>query len=320
MKSLLAAAVMAAAFPAMAGPLEVTPQSLAEWKAVYGRIEARDTVPARARIGGTVAELLVSEGDEVAAGARIAVIRDDKIAFQIAAYDAELQALSAQLARAEAELERGRSLTARGVVSTQRLEQLSTDVDVTRGQIAATEAQRNVVTQQGEEGEVLAPLAGRVLTVPVTRGAVIMAGEPVATIGGGGVFLRLAIPERHAAQLEEGAEIRIAAAGDESTGRLVKVYPRIENGRVIADVEVGALDSRFVDARVLVEVPVGRRPALLVPQAALVIRSGIDFIRIAAPEGEVERAVVTGDRVLLDGQPHVEILTGLSAGETIVTP
>lgn len=69
MKSLLAAAVMAAAFPAMAGPLEVTPQSLIEWKAVYGRIEARDTVPARARIGGTVAELLVSEGDEVEAGA-----------------------------------------------------------------------------------------------------------------------------------------------------------------------------------------------------------------------------------------------------------
>lgn len=137
MKSLLAAAVMAAAFPAMAGPLEVTPQSLIEWKAVYGRIEARDTVPARARIGGTVAELLVSEGDEVEAGARIAVIRDDKIAFQIAAHDAELRALSAQLARAEAELERGRSLTARGVVSTQRLEQLSTDVDVTRGQKVA---------------------------------------------------------------------------------------------------------------------------------------------------------------------------------------
>lgn len=69
--------------------------------------------------------------------ARIAVIRDDKIAFQIAAHDAELRALSAQLARAEAELERGRSLTARGVVSTQRLEQLSTDVDVTRGQKVA---------------------------------------------------------------------------------------------------------------------------------------------------------------------------------------
>ena len=44
----------------------------------------------------------------------------------------------------------------------------------------------------------MAPGDGRVLTVPVTRGAVVLAGEPIATIGGGGFFLRLAIPERHA--------------------------------------------------------------------------------------------------------------------------
>jgi hypothetical protein len=50
---------------------------------------------------------------------------------------------------------------------------------------------------------------GRILTVPVTKGAVIMAGEPVATIGGGGFFLRLAIPERHAALLSRTLTVRI---------------------------------------------------------------------------------------------------------------
>lgn len=320
MRSLFVAAAVAAACPAFAGTLTLAPQPLTEWKAVYGRVEARDLVPARARIGGTVVELLVSEGDGVEAGARIAVVRDDKIAFQIASYDAQLRALEAQLARAQAELERGRSLVARGVVTAQRVEQLSTDVDVATNQIAATQAQRAVVIQQGEEGAVLSPVAGRVLTVPVTRGAVIMAGEPAAVIGGGGFFLRLAVPERHAAALRQGADIRIATDGAEASGRLAKVYPQIVNGRVVADVEVDAIDDAFVDARVLVEVPVGTRAALLVPQAALATRSGLDFVRVVTAGGEVERAVVPGERSVRDGVPHVEILTGLRPGETIAVP
>ena len=291
-----------------------------EWKAVYGRVEARDLVPARARIGGTVVELLVTEGDTVAAGQRIALVRDDKLAFQIAAHDAELGALSAQLAKAEAELARGVSLVERGVVTAQRLEQLRVDVDVTRNRTAAVEAQRAVVVQQGEEGAVLAPSSGLVLSVPVTRGAVVMAGEPAATIGGGGFFLRLAIPERHARDLKEGAPIRIAAGGMQTQGRLAKLYPRIENGRVIADVEVEALDHAFVDARVAVEVPVGSRAALLVPRAAVSTRAGLDFVRVVAGGVEVERAVVPGESVTRDGEALVEILTGLAAGETVIVP
>lgn len=315
------AAALAAAAPAFAAETFVlAPQTVPEWKAVYGRVEARDLVPARARIGGTVVELLVSEGDAVEAGQRIAVVRDDKIAFQIAAFDAQLRALQAQLEKAEAELARGASLVDRGVITAQRLEQLRTDVEVTQNQIAAAQAQRSVVVQQGEEGAVLAPASGRVLTVPVTRGAVIMAGEPAATIGGGGFFLRLAIPERHAGDLKEGAQIRIAAAGAQTQGRLAKIYPQIENGRVVADVEVEALDNAFVDARVPVEVPVGSREALLVPQAAVSVRSGLDFVRVVADGGEVERAVVPGETVLRDGAAFVEILTGLSAGETVVVP
>lgn len=314
-------AALAAAAPALAAETFVlSQQTVLEWKAVYGRVEARDLVPARARIGGTVVELLVSEGDEVEAGARIAVVRDDKIEFQIAAIDAQLRALEAQLVRAQAELDRGRSLVERGVITAQRLEQLVADVDVTRNQIAATQAQRSVIVQQGEEGEVLAPASGRILTVPMTKGAVIMPGEPVATIGGGGFFLRLAVPERHSSDLEEGARIRITTAGAEKEGRLAKIYPRIENGRVIADVEVDRLDDAFVDARVLVEVPVGMRRALLVPETALVTRSGLDFVRVMAGGREVERVVVPGETVMRDGAAYVEILTGLADGETVIVP
>lgn len=321
MHPLLIIALVALTSPAIADQsFDLTPQEVPEWKAVYGRIEANDLVSARARIGGTVVELLVSEGDEVTAGERIALVRDDKIAFQIAAIDAQLRALEAQLARAEAELARGRSLVERGVSTAQRLEQLETDVNVTQNQIDAARAQRAVSLQQSDEGEVTAPVSGRVLTVPMTRDAVIMGGETVATIAGGGFFLRLAIPERHASDLREDAILQITSNGEVMPGRLVKLYPRIENGRVIADVEVEGLDSRFVDARILVRVPVGQRQALLVPHSALVTRAGLDFVRIREGDHEVERSVVPGEVMVIDGAEMVEILTGLHAGDNILVP
>ncbi len=315
---LIAAVLMAG--PTWAGSLTLTQTTLTDWKAVYGQVEARETVPARARIGGVVQSLSVREGDLVTTGQQIAVVHDEKIAFQIAALDAQLEALHAQLATAETELERGQALVDRGVATVQRLDQLRTTVDVARGQIAATEAQRAIAVQQGAEGQVLAPGDGRVLTVPATLGGVIVPGEPVATIGGGGFFLRLAIPERHAGSLSEGAEIRISAAGTESIGTIAKIYPQIENGRVISDVEVEGLDTAFVNARVLVRLPVGDRNALLVPKDAVVTRFGLDFVVTQEGEETTERAVVLGETSTLDGTEFVEVLTGLKTGDVVITP
>ncbi|TCD13670.1 efflux RND transporter periplasmic adaptor subunit [Oricola cellulosilytica] len=317
---LLPLLVLLATAPSRTDTMTLEPRLLTEWKSVYGRVEAKETVPARARIGGVVVELSVSEGDLVTAGQRIAVVQDDKLAFQIAAFDAQLDALRAQLSTAETELSRGQALVERGVATVQRVDQLRTSVDQLRGQIASTEAARDVIIQQGAEGDVLAPGDGRVLDVPVTRGAVVLAGESVASIGGGGFFLRLAIPERHASSLREGADIRIAASGSETAGEIAKLYPTIENGRVVADVEVEGLDTEFVNARVLVELPVGERMALLVPQNAVVTRSGIDFVTVLAGGETKDRAVVLGDAVTLDEADFIEVLTGLRSGETVLVP
>jgi len=306
--------------PAAAGSLTLEPTPITEWKAVYGRVEPRDLATARSRLGGILVELSVVEGDAVKAGQKIAVVRDDKLVFQIAALDAQLRALQAQLERARTELARGQTLVDRGVITAQRLDQLRTDVEVARNQIGSTEAAREVVVQQQAEGDVLAPAEGRVLSVPVTRDAVVMAGEPIASIGSGGFFLRLAIPERHAGQLEENASIRITADGKESAGRLAKIYPQIENGRVIADVEVGELATAFVDARVLVEVPVSRRDALLVPESAVALRSGIDFVKVSTDGESVERSVVTGEKVERDDGTFVEVISGLAAGDVVMVP
>ncbi|MEJ1159535.1 efflux RND transporter periplasmic adaptor subunit [Prosthecomicrobium sp. N25] len=312
----LAALLAGLASPALAGTVVVSPVTIPEWKAVYGRVEARDTIPARARLGGTLVDLRVSEGDSVKAGQRLAIVRDDKIAFQVSALDAQLRALQAQLQNAESELSRGQTLVERGVATAQRLDQLRTQADVYRSQIAATEAQRQVILQQGTEGEVLAPADGKVLTVPVTRGAVVMPGEPIATIGAGGFFLRLAIPERHASLLKEGAALAVETGVETVEGRLAKIYPQIGNGRVVADVEVRNLPTAYVDARLLVRVPIGERTALLVPAGAVASRSGLDFVTVKGPQGTTERSVVLGER----RGDAVEVLTGLRPGDEVVTP
>lgn len=317
--TLLLAAILATANPAFSETITIKPVEIVEWKAVYGRVEARDMVPARARSGGTVSELLFSEGDIVTAGERIATVHDDKIAFQIAALDAQIGSLQSQLTTAQTELDRGEALLKKGLTTIQRVDQLRTSVDVAQNQISAIEAQRSVVLKQGEEGQVLAPSAGKILTVDVTRGAVVMSGETIATLGGGGFFLRLAIPERHAATLEEGADIRIFTDGTEKSGKLVKVYPLIQNGRIIADVEVDGLDNMFVNARLLVQVPVGKRQALTIPASAVVTRSGIDFVTVSVNGENIERAVVPGDFIKTDGTEMVEILSGLNDGDLVVT-
>lgn len=294
----------------------VTPQAVTDWKAVYGRIEAQTRIPARARIGGTLVELGVTEGDRVEAGAVIGRVVDDKLDFQLAAIDGQLQALESQLENARSELLRGEELLARGVTTVQRLDALRTQVEVLQNQIMAARAERQVVEQQATEGAVLAPIAGRVLSVPAAAGAVVMPGEAVANIGGGGFFLRLAVPERHATMLAEGDRIEIAAPSGMVEGELARLYPQIENGRVIADVAVPALDDAFVDARVPVRLPISTRAALMVPEGAVSHRFGLDFLTV----GDAERVVVLGEGHAVGGVAMVEVISGLAAGESVVLP
>ncbi len=317
----LALTGLLSALPAAVGAESLTlePVALTDWKAVFGRIEARDRLPARARLGGTLVDLAVKEGDTVTAGQVIGRIVDEKLDFQLSALDAQKTALDAQLANAEAELTRGEELLARGVTTAQRLDALRTQVDVLRGQIAALAAQRAVIEQQASEGAVLAPAAGRVLDVPVAMGAVVLPGEVVALIGGGGTFLRLAVPERHAAALAEGAMLPIEGPEGQAEGRLERIYPLIENGRVVADVAVEGISDRFVDARVLVRLPLDTRDALAVPATALITRAGVDFVATVGPHGLSLRTVVPGARHSLDGVEMVEILSGLAPGDVIRT-
>lgn len=305
---------------ALAAEFAVAPVVVEETKAVFGKVESRDAVLARARIGGTVREIRVDEGSVVKEGDVVAVIVDDKLAIQQQAADARLQALTSQLTNARTELARAEELLKSGATTQSRVDLARTQVEVLTNQLAAAEADRAVIAAQAAEGDVLAPASGRVLRVPLTEGSVALPGEEIALIAGGGYFLRLALPERHAAAIAEGVTVRVGdRSGSGRDGRLVKVYPQIEEGRVLADVEVDDLGDYFVGERTLVWIPVGKRSVLSVPPEAIVTRHGVDYVRLAGEAGR-DVAVIPGATVHPGGEARVEILSGLRAGDRVVMP
>lgn len=304
--------------PTRAEPEAIAASSVTEWKAIYGTVETKDRLPARARIGGTLVALAVAEGDEVTAGQELARIIDDKLDFQLKALAAQHDALAAQLANAVADLQRGEDLLKNGVTTAQRVDALRTQVDVLNGQIASLQAQADVILQQAKEGVVLAPVSGRVLDVPLAKGAVVMTGEAVAVVGGGGTFLRIAVPERHATALRAGDRIVVSEGGKDREGTLARIYPLIEGGRVVADVEIADLPDTFVGVRMLVRLPVGQRAALMVPKADVVTRAGLDFVRVQGAAGAVLRSVVPGQVQVVGGVEMVEVISGLVAGDIVV--
>ncbi len=315
---------------ARGGDFLVEATTIPELKAVFGKVESRDVVAARARIGGTISEIHIDEGSQVESGSVIATVVDDKIALERQAAEAEIEALRSQLDNAQTELERARQLLTSGTATQSRVDQAATQFGVLTNQLSAAEARRAVITQQSTEGEVVAPASGRVLTVPITKGSVILPGETIATIAGGGYFLRLALPERHAAEIAEGDKVLVgrralatASVDDKTTfreGTLVKVYPAIDSGRVLADVEVDGLGDYFVGERTLVLIPVGRRSAIVVPIEAVITRHGVDYVRILQGNTETEVAVILGGEIVDDGGAKVEILTGLGEGDRVVVP
>jgi multidrug efflux pump subunit AcrA (membrane-fusion protein) len=194
--------------------------------------------------------------------------------------------------------------------------------------LKSAEAERSVIIRQVEEGDVLAPAQGRVLTIPVTVGAVVMPGETIAKIAANAYVLRLELPERHARFIDTGDPVFIGArelaAGDAPLGKGVisLVYPELQHGRVIADAQADGLGKYFVGERVLVWISAGKRLTIAVPPDYLFKRFGLDYVRLKQDDGKtIDVVVQPGQPALLEnGGDAVEVLAGLRPGDRLVQP
>jgi len=298
--------------------------TVADEKAVFATVQSANVVPARARIGGTIVELKVRQGDHVEQGQIIATVSDKKLGFQASSYGAQVAAAQAQLAQAKADFDRAQRLLTANAISKTAFDQSRTALNVAQSNVNAFAAQRAVVTQQSSEGAVRAPQTGRVITVPVTAGTVLMPGDTVATVAQGDFVLRLQIPERHARDIKVGQSVRLDG-GDIGLdgprfGKIRLVYPEIDNGHVVADATVQELGDYFVNERVRVWVSAGNRKAIVVPANLIATRAGIDYVRIWNGQA-LEVPVQRGQTIHRPGQADsIEVLSGLNPGDKLLKP
>lgn len=295
-------------------------------KAVFATVESLDVVPARVRTGGTIASLSVKQGDRVEADQVVATVGDPKLILQQSSLDAQIEALKAQLAQAQSDLTRAQSLFQSGATTKANLDALTTAANVAANNLKARTDERAVVAQQLVEGNVLAPIAGRVLTVPVTAGSVVLNGEAVATIAEQNFVLRLRVPERYTRFLKAGDPVRLdgedLAQGAASLGTITLVYPLIQDGRVVADARVSGLGDYFVGERVRVWISAGERQTFIVPAGYIATRFGLDYARVRKPDGTItDVPVQRGREQPLPAMPDaLEILSGLQPGDELVQP
>lgn len=319
---LLLPGVAAAAAP----PLTVTLAAVADEKAVFATVESRNVVPARARIGGTVAQLAVRPGDRVTQGQVIAVVTDPKLQLQIQALDAQIAGLQSQVSGAQIDLRRAQSLAQSGAGSRETLDRAETAARVAASALTGRIAERAVIAQQMNEGNVLAPTAGRVLEVPVTDGSVVLGGDVLAAVAEQNYILRLSVPERHAQFLKLGDTIRFDGQELGQTGpafgKVALIYPQIQDGRVRVDATATGTGDYFVGQRVRVWVSAGTRRAFVIPSSFVLTRFGIDFVRLQQPGGApldipIQRGRAQPSPAMPDG---LEILSGLTANDVLVQP
>ncbi len=324
--SLLTLLLLGAAGAAQAAEFTVHPVQLSDEKAVFATVESRNVVPARARIGGTVVQLAVREGDAVKQGQMIAVVSDPKLPLQIQSLDAQIQGGQSRLAQAQLDLYRAQTLARTGAGSQATFDAAATAARVAQSSLNSLQSQRDVAREQLAEAAVLAPSDGRVLDVPVINGSVLMPGDAVASVAERDYQLRLSVPERHVQLLHQGDTVRID--GEEfgqtapSFGKITLIYPQIQDGRVRVDATATGMGDYFVGERVRVWISAGSRTSFVIPQGFVVTKFGVDYVRLRMSADQVidipvQRGQAAPRPEMTDG---LEILSGLADGQTLVTP
>jgi len=296
---------------AHAADYTVAPVSVTDYKPVFATVESVDVSSARARIGGTLVDLRVDEGSRVTQGQVIAVVGDAKLGLQLSSSNAQVAAAQAQQGKARDDYARAQELFKNGTIAKARLDDAKAAFEVADNQLKSAIAQRAVIDQQMQEGQILSPAAGLVLDVPVSKGSVLMPGEVAARIAAESYILRLQLPERYAQSLQVGGLIHL---DDGRTGTLRQIYPLIAQGRVQADAEVADLGGYFVGQRVRVMLEAGIHQGFVVPPAYITTRAGLDYVHLRAGDQVIDVPVQRGE----SQKDGIEILSGLAVGDILI--
>jgi cobalt-zinc-cadmium efflux system membrane fusion protein len=285
------------------------------------------------RVLATVAELHKRLGDSVEKGEIVAAIESRDIA------DAKSEFLAARLTN---DLQQTLYNRQKFLVESRTLSEnefLRTKLTANDAQIKLDAARQKLFALGLSEREIAelpdqppeqlrrqllrSPIAGRVSERRVDLGGLVgregLESELFVIINLDEIWVDLAISPEDIASVQEGAPISVSATGIEgaTAAKVIFVSPLLDretrNARVIA--RMSNLDHRWKPGTfVTAEIPLGGQPsAVMVPRSALQSIQGVPTAFVRNGDGFEVRPVRTG----LEDDENVEIIGGLSAGETI---
>lgn len=301
----------------------VTPREITYSIKSLGSLEAEELIQITAEVDGAVGEVFFHEGDRVGPERVLLTIDPDRYRLELDRAEANYRKALADSARAEADLKRREELARQQLISVEELNRLRQDFEGFAATAASTKAARDLAAQNAARASVRARRPGTVDSRAADPGQFVRAGAVLATLlDTSRLRLRFKISEAESLRVRVGDRLRftVSAVGPEQfEGRIYHVGqvadPATRQVEVLAWVaNRGRLKPGFFAET---SIPAGSKNAALVVPETSIQATERGFVAYVVENGTARaRDVQLGLRTDDGG---VEILGGLSAGETVIT-
>ena len=271
-----------------------------------------------------ITEVRANIGDAVNKGDVLARIASDAVDSELAESKAAVAEAEATLAEARAINERARQLREKGFYSPQQGIQTQTAADTALARLNAAKARLQSAELRRSKASVMAPDDGIISARSATVGSLTQPGEELfRLIRGGRLEWRAEVTAGELARLQPGQPARLETPnGATVTGTVRAVAPTVDpqtrNGIVYVDLPPEAGKALSAGMFTRGEFDLGQRPALTLPQSAVLLREGFAYVFRIDPGGN-DLAKVTLTKVGTGRRlaQRIEVI-GLDPGDTVV--
>jgi RND family efflux transporter MFP subunit len=305
----------------------VARKTLVDELVVRGTIAAilNEDVKVSALVAGRVNSVTVAEGDTVRQGQVIAQLERQPLEDQRRQATAAVDQAKAQVENARLSLQRNQQLFERGIAAGKEVEDAKKDLASAQAALDQANAALSTAVRNVERAAVRSPITGQVVKRMVSVGEQVdgTAAQPIAEIANlDRVELAANVPAEYLSRVKVGMAATLtsdAYAGRTFQGTILAISPAMDaaTNAALARIRVPNPDhalkvGMFAEAHVAVA---EHANALVVPPAAIV-RDREDAVVYVVSGDMAERTAV---KVGLEQPDAVEILSGLTEGQTVLT-
>ena len=273
--------------------------------------------------GLRLTEVRANVGDVVKAGQVLATFSPDSVQADVAQARASLLEAQATALDAASNAERARSLQTSGALSAQQINQYLTLEKTAKARAEAAQAVLGAQQLRGRQTQVLAPDNGVISARTATVGSVVGSGaELFRMIRQGRLEWRAEVTSSELGRIKAGTAVSVVpASGGELQGRVRMIAPSVDpltrSALVYVDLPASAGQSSQAKAGMFArgEFDLGATNALTIPQRALVVRDGFNYLYRLGEGNRVSQLKIQTGR--LAGE-RVEVLSGLPLDARIV--